>query len=914
MKYLILLFIPFFVFAKEETKEAKLRTLINQELKTLNQIRNKSFNLRYRELELYSELLKVTHAEENTVFIENPTKFKQKKQFFSKTKGFYRKALSLGTQILKRYKNKAARSKVYYTLALNSRDFGNDKKEYSYLRRALALAPKQHLFRYPIQVSMAEYYYNNKQYHKAVKKYSRIISNSNDEWHTKNLLNYAWCLFKTQKFSRSIQMMEDTFILSKEKRYINVAEQAMQALITFYVFDKSFERGTKFITENSDEVDYHLFKFAKKASRKGFYTEANNLLISLIQTSPESKHFIDYHIFALGMYHQYQKRTSFHDFSLVFRKLPTSKEQKEEVIDQLKTVISENQLFLKKDFDISNQTYDKTRLSQTISYFDTISLLNKDTKAENEYFKAETYYSVARYEASLQSYKFVLNTEKPAGTYTHKSMLAVYSILNMSVGGLELDKELDYAYTKHLSLWPKSQKANEIYPRLMSLQLKQGKTETSYKTLLSYKTNYPKEIKEQKELFKSILAKLIKAKAADKLATYINKGKQARFLTDNKFISKTETILASILFEKLDKESSHQKGFEGYTAIYHREQYPKSVRAEAAFLGALRQYKLKNYTENLKWLTRAFQFFSKKEKSTKRNTINSLAIETAYKQQFLASEKLQIFILENFCSTKKKNLNNYIGLIDSNLANDYSGKALYNLKKYSRCIPSIPTKIYEQIAEHLYLFNHDKSYLQFIKKHNSKLTKLNIIISDNLIRKTWEKYHLEEDYSPYLSTLKVYSKDKYTDINATLRQITVFQKQASSFTKSQIAPKDKEGIEGFMARIEQRLNSFSLLREKKDSLLSKKDPHLSYFSTKAFSKAVNELASEFQGYKVKGDKELEVQFYSQMQTLAQNFKSLASQELSQLKKGLESSEVQIPTDNKKTLQLYTFDLNQVSSL
>ena len=50
----------------------------------------------------------------------------------------------------------------------------------------------------------AEYYYNNKNWKSAIYQYKLVIDNKDDEWYSKNLLNYGWCLLKTHEFDGAI--------------------------------------------------------------------------------------------------------------------------------------------------------------------------------------------------------------------------------------------------------------------------------------------------------------------------------------------------------------------------------------------------------------------------------------------------------------------------------------------------------------------------------------------------------------------------------------------------------------------------------------------------------------------------------------------------------------------------------------
>ena len=164
-----------------------------------------------------------------------------------------------------KYPKKRYTAAIYYTLALNSRDFSYDENELKYLRSALDNSNGQQNVNFLARTSLAEYYYNNKKWKSAIYQYDIVLTNKDDEWYTKSLLNYGWCKLKNQEFNTAINSLEKSFKLSNSEYYVDVQEQAMAGLVSFYVLGKEIDRGIAFIKKHSNNKNEAPLNLAKKA-------------------------------------------------------------------------------------------------------------------------------------------------------------------------------------------------------------------------------------------------------------------------------------------------------------------------------------------------------------------------------------------------------------------------------------------------------------------------------------------------------------------------------------------------------------------------------------------------------------------------------------------------------------------------
>jgi len=88
------------------------------------------------------------------------------------------------------------------------------------------------------------------------------------------LLNYGWCQFKQQKYNRAIKSLEKSYKLTRRKQYIDISDQLIQSLVSFYAISDKSDRGTKFILKYEKEPFESLLRMIKKLAKKGEYKKA----------------------------------------------------------------------------------------------------------------------------------------------------------------------------------------------------------------------------------------------------------------------------------------------------------------------------------------------------------------------------------------------------------------------------------------------------------------------------------------------------------------------------------------------------------------------------------------------------------------------------------------------------------------
>ena len=941
MKYFfILIFTLLFSFAStakktkltpkqiEEMRWNKILRLVNEEMATINKVKRKSQKLEYRLFELMSEKVKLFKEKENKEFVKLKLKHGNKitrKQIFKETLKLYNQANAYGHNLLRRYPNTRYKAAIFYTLALNSRDFSYDNNELKFLRKALEFSRTGQQVNYLARTSLAEYYYNNKQWKSAIYQYDIVLNNKDDEWFTKNLLNYGWCKLKNQEFKDAIVSLEKSFLLSKESFYINVQEQAMKGLISFYVLGKDINRGINFINKHSDTPHGELLELARKSSAKGFFKEANQIsldLVSRIDKVKESELFTDLKLFQFEMYNQYQKKDKLLNVAKEFNQLKFNEAQKEDAIQKISTVVGAKQIILKKDYSKYNKDYDQDSLKEIITYFDILRNINPTKKHEYEYFQAETYYSVELYVDSLGKYKESLNsqgTKKVEVDLREKNLDGLFSCIDLidyKKTKFTKDQELEFAYNTYLSHWPKTKKAQDIYPRLYSLYLKDKKYEKTNKALAQYIKHFPSDIKKHRELFKLKLDLIIADKDTDRLAVNINQMAQGFLKFKNTELKKSETILANLLFskfQKMKKDGDLKKALNGYKSVFYKDSYPRSIRGESAFNMGMIYTDLEDNSNAFKWYRKSFKFLSKKEISKKRIFLEKMALRTALLHNFLNAAKLERFILHSFCYDKAKNSKNFENSILHDLANDYTRRALYTYKKYQKCIPSVSHKIKTSIIDHLFQQKHEAKLISFVNEYKL-LTTHRDKVTQYYERLYWKYFNSGDNNSQtYYSLLQKIQSPQTERFFKSQLKLTSLRRKIANFQRTQIIVDTKKpNPEKFIQDLTKRINTLKTISDYASSIFAVGNAQVTILAYDELINVSKNFALEVGKYHIPiPDPNFQKQFQSEINNIASNLNTEVSNLKNNAQSLIEKYDLLIST---RTYSNEAFDILEISDI
>lgn len=652
----------------------ELMKLVKTEIQMLEGARKRGDEVHYRLLELYSERMKLALEKENKAFLEakDGSKHAHKDSYFSGSLHQYLETRSFGEKLLSQYPDSKRRGAMYYALALNSRDFGRDKRTEGYLLKALELIRQGSALRHNAETSLADFYYNEKRFPEAIRYYEKVVKNEEDEWLPKHLLNLGWCYLKSERHDEAITSLKKAYALGKEKRYVDIREQTLQNLAPFFVFGNRIDDGREFYVKNERDPMPYLLSLAKRAADKGHGKETEEILQTmqrLIGDRDLMQHQEDLVLYELDFFRTYKrwddhlqvsgKLLALHQLD---QKNPEKKwvKQKDDGIEKVRSVAGFLQLKTAQDVKKGGDEYSARDLKRTMAYFDLLRELDGGRKDEYAYFKGETYYAVNRYADAATAYKVAMEDSKITPVVERQRKI-LNSLLALT-GEERLDKTknrelLSYTYENHIAVFPVDPMSLQIYPKLFQLYREEKRDDAAVSALERYHKNYPQDLSKQQELMKGLVDDFIKAKNVLKITHWIGEFKRGFLKLDAKTIEQTEIILGQILFvtaQEHVRAGRRQEALAIFEDVYRTTLYPSKVRALAGIQAADLELELARPVAAIPWIEKSLELFTLKELDEKSSQVTAMLERMAYMREFRGAVRLTDLMLQKTCSLKTK--------------------------------------------------------------------------------------------------------------------------------------------------------------------------------------------------------------------------------------------------------------------
>lgn len=652
----------------------ELMKLVSTEVEMLENARKKGDEVHYRLLELYSERLKLTLEKENRSFLEvkDTGKHGGKDRYFAESFRQYSEVRAFGEKLLKMYPESGRRGAMYYTMALNSRDFGRDKRAEDYLLKALALIKKGTPLRHHAETSLADHYYNEKRYQEAIGYYERVVTSDSDDWLPKHMLNLGWCYMKTNRHDDAIATLQKGYHLGADKRYVDIREQILQHLAPFFVFGNRVLDGKAFYVKNEKDPIPYMLSLSKRAADKGHGKETKDILATmqeLINDRKLEKHQEDLVMYELDFYRSYKL---WDDHLAASRKLLTlhkqhAKEPKLELVKQaedgvekVRSVAGYLQLQAAKDTKKNSDEYSARDLERSVAYFNLLRDLDAPRKDEYAYFIGETYYAVNKPQEAAKAYRLALDDSKanPVPERQRKILNSLLALTGEEQLPTAQNRELlAYTYENHVEIFPKDDMSHQIYPKLFQLHREEKRDDKAVIALERYHKHYGSDLKVQQELMKGLMDDFIKSKNVLKITHWIGEFKRGFLKLDGKTIEQTEIILGQILFVTAQehlKKGEKLKAREIFEEVYRTTIYPAKVRALAGVQAADVYIDSAQPTEAIAWIEKSLELFSPKELEEKSPELTAMLERMAYMREFRGAVRLTDILLKKTCHVQSK--------------------------------------------------------------------------------------------------------------------------------------------------------------------------------------------------------------------------------------------------------------------
>lgn len=890
---LTLIFSTLAFTAPENSRWDDLMKILNKEIKILEVSKNKKPYLEYRLLELYTERIKLIMEKENNTFMQASLQkgFQgSKNEFFKETHSEYKKIMSYGNWLLSHYQGHPYIADIYFNLGLNSRDYAAGDGTEEYLLRSLSSKGIKPARAHLARAALAEHYFNKQEFGKALPYYKKIVGKKSDPWRAKHYYNLSWCLLKEKDFNLAFKSMAYTLDLNRQKDYVKIPDESINALGHFYVYaGKPLEAMDLFMKRTNEPVTF-LIPLARSASDKNYVKEAQIILSraqKIIHQKKDFKQLEDlYHVWldhfkAYQMISQHQK-ISRRLTSFYLKTKNTLKHQFEtEAINKFRAMAGYLQIQLTKDLKENQINYEKRRLPQVLSYYDYLLSLDPSNRGEYLYYKGETNFSVHNLPEAAKSYK-----ESIASSYKNKdlermekSLTSLFALTSLE----ELPKEenrsyLEYGYKTQIRMWPRDERSRIVFQKLYSLYLEDAKDKKAAGVLTAYNRAFPADKEIQQNLMTRILDRYIEAKDTRRLAAWINKFKKGYLNYSSDTLAKMDQVLGRLLFteyQSLAKAGDYDKAIAGFSKTSKDGSFPAAVRAEASYLAGLANLEKGQSEEAVKWITDALGTMKENEQQVRRGEFIAIS-ERLYKlQDFSSSQRISEQFLKKFCS-KKDSINDRLFEVSvmTSLVEGKNAKAQDLITNFSPCLKnaSVARNAGIQVFDDL---SRD-GRLPELKSFITKQTELSLNERYRLTLQSWywrggNKKWIEAEY---LSL-------NHKETTKWLREIAEFKnakKQATGLKKLAIWNEKVFDPDKFNAALEKEILKIHSYKEKYSPLLKASQNEISIRMTELFASVFEIFGSKVEALRPAGmDKEIEAQFLPAMKDVGEQFLAASAQ-------------------------------------
>lgn len=650
-------------------KERRLKIIgiINEELGEVEKLsvqrNNKDPDLILRMAELNLEKARLYRETENEDFLNLSVKKRNKvnkQRYFGQSNKYFSKANSLCVKITRSYPSYKRMGEVYYILGFNAKEANKLKTAAKYFSRANKKSTDR-FTKVKTQISLAEVYYNEKKYKKAIPLYEKALREKKDKWWTKDSFNLAWCYFRTNQYTNAINKMKEVFKLSYDKKFIDMRAQVERDIGLFFATSNRVSEGVEFYKKIGIDFTNQLLRISVALIAQGKYSRADSVLVQARKYEKNPKKLSEVYIEQLNLFQKFGKYSKHEETSkslldLWKKKVLTSNQIKTYVFQMEKTAaILQRQVVGKQYRRLKKIRTEKAMLS--ISYFDMLAKVNKDKKEEYLFLKGETAYSARLYPLAYEYYKDSFEFgKKIKAKFLKKSMDGMLATLTRLKNN---PAKNIYAFESYLSVWKQGSKAKEIYQRLFNNYLAINNYDKAKSVLDRFAKQYPKD-KTQEAMIAKLMDIDRKNKNNDRLRVWVTDIESGKYLASNKFKNKLQELLTTLQIEEVQSQlgkGNKKVALVGYLDILQDKYSTKRSKINAKYNLAALYYELGDVENSHRWAIEAMNEMSPTDVVKFSSSFITIANFLFTSLEFDRSIDVSQKFLEKGCSqkTKKKN-------------------------------------------------------------------------------------------------------------------------------------------------------------------------------------------------------------------------------------------------------------------
>ena len=607
---------------------------------------------------------------ENQTYLRVESKLRRarsKKKYFAKSNKIFMQAQKICYQILRRFHRFDKKYRVYYILAYNAREFQNHKKSKKYFEKVLKYAPRDSSVYKNSRMALAEMYYNDHQYIRAIPLYESIVKNTRrSKWHTKYLHNLAWCYFRVGKGERAINRMKEVYYLSKKSRYVDMSALAERDLGQFYADEKKTGEAISFFKKNGKNLTESLLAVSKNLQEQGKYKAAARILNESKSKTGKTRDKIKITVELLSLYDNFENIESHFeatkDLFGYYQKGRLSRDDKKVLIYHLKKMSAGLQKDVVDEKSSARAKKRNFKAKYSVKYFDLLSEIEKKTKYKTIFYSAEVLYTVGNYSKAVGRYYHSYQLSAKRGDKKIKrlaleGLLACLGKKNISDSAKK--KYLEVGYVAYLKEYPRGQKTNLIYQRLFKIYRDKNDIAKSEEILLRYRAKFPRELKIQEAMLARVMDYYKENKERQGILKWVNMINDKKFIVSKKYAKKVRRLLLNMKFEQVEKivsSGNNKEALNLYFGIYKDSKSGTTEKKNAAYNIAVILHELSYAKKSYQWTKIALEFMSSNEVKKFQSTFALITADIFGQRLFREAAEINSIVFQKMCKLRTKYL------------------------------------------------------------------------------------------------------------------------------------------------------------------------------------------------------------------------------------------------------------------
>lgn len=677
-----------------DDRRKKILDIIDEELSEVSRLNrqqdNKSPDTLLRVSELNLEKARLWREAENEQFLSIPPEDRRrvkKADYFKKSNNYFEAANSAGLVIVNKFKNYKGIGEVFYILAYNYKELGDNSNAQKYFKLASGKSSGNSKVAQRSNLALADYNFNAHKYAAAIPLYEKSLNKAEEKWWTKDAFNLAWSYYRVKNFDKAINLMKEVHRKSADGKFVDMRSLVERDIGIFFVDSGRVPEAVRFYEGLGINYTDQFVKIASAIIGQGRFAQAESLLNQAAKLEKNQDKRIEIFMGQLELFDKYDKVSEHLKVCRELVAMNAKSPLKEDVLKRLTYHVNKKAAELQKK--TASNLYEsvpkvrRQKAEESIAYFELSSQLSPGQKAEKTFFQGETAFASKDYSDALGYYIRAHDDAKKTNdkniiTKSLEGMLASLGqdSLNLKVA----EKYYEPVYTRYLDNDPKSKRASSIWVKLFNTHYDAGKMPAAEKTVESFAKNFQGDYETQEGMLAKIMEYYRKKKDYSKVKYYVSAINDGKFKVSKKYADALRSLMTKIQIEGV--QQSLEKGdkavaLKGYHQIYESADSTPKAKINAAYNLSALYYEMGEPNQSYQWSSTAIKDMETAEVVKFADSFLGISAGLFLRQHFEQSSDLSYRLLTKLCKENSSNkLVAYKNAVFIALANGNLDKAI----------------------------------------------------------------------------------------------------------------------------------------------------------------------------------------------------------------------------------------------